>query len=202
MTKETGNAIITTHKLDFEVAPFKPFGIEMEANMKRFRVGTIDGLYSITSESINIIAITNSVKGNGHLNDVFEWFEFSCTNSKMNLMVLEIWNKKFMKHLIKKRGFRQSNKLNVIKYFNPRSNNKIKMNKERRKYLQIALNKLIDAKEIIENMNQEEDESFSNLPEGLQQAHNGQEMETAMNEMDEAVNSIDDAINNLEAIIN
>lgn len=94
------NACITTHKLDFEVAPW-----HHNDAFKKFRVGTCEGLYICTPDLIGIVAVENTHSGNGHLNDVFEWFEFSCIQNKIPLMVLEIMNERFGKHLIEKRGF-------------------------------------------------------------------------------------------------
>lgn len=100
----------STHSIAFEVAPhFMP-------DFLYFRVGTIDGIYCWSEKSYMILAITNEKKGNGHLQDVFDWFENSCKRDKKNLMVLEVWNKRFKKHLIKKRGFVPCDKDHVIKF--------------------------------------------------------------------------------------
>lgn len=110
------NAIVTTHKLDFEAKPFR-IQIEGEPINICFKVGTCSGLYNIAEATVDIIAIANEQKGNGHLEDVFEWFEYSCKTSKRNLRILELMNKKFEKHLITKRGFQKQGAVNVIKYF-------------------------------------------------------------------------------------
>lgn len=109
------NCIITTHNLDFETAPFR---IQIEGDPLNicFRVGTCHGLYCSTDKTYDIIAIENDVKGNGHLEDVFQWFENSCRRDNKNLRVLEFFNKRFKKHLIRKRGFQKQGN-NVIKYF-------------------------------------------------------------------------------------
>ncbi len=70
----------------------------------RFRVGTCTGVYS-TEGKFGILGIENSVKGNGHFEDVLQWFEFSAKRVKVRLYVLEVWNKRLMDHLIEKRGF-------------------------------------------------------------------------------------------------
>lgn len=41
----------------------------------------------------------------GHLDDVFQWFEFSATRYKCPLLILELMNPRFKKHCIDKRGF-------------------------------------------------------------------------------------------------
>lgn len=99
----------STHNLDFETA----IGVGFDTS--RFRVGTCEGLYSCSDGCFNIIAIENNAKGNGHLQDVFDWFENSCKRDGYKLRVLELWNKKFMNHLISKRGFYKIDADNVEK---------------------------------------------------------------------------------------
>lgn len=109
---ESDNAIRTEHNLDFEVA-------ESDMGM-HFRVGTCKGLYGITHDTLYILSVINETQNNGHLNDVFQWFEYSCASFKKNLMVLEIMNSKFYLHLISKRGFipMDAGGSNVVKVFN------------------------------------------------------------------------------------
>jgi hypothetical protein len=64
-----------------------------------------------------MLAVVNDNPGNGHLDDVFEWFEGSCRRDKKNFRILEIWNKAFREHLLTKRGFIAQGKDNAIKYF-------------------------------------------------------------------------------------
>jgi len=89
----------STNNLQLEVA--KHF---MEGFMN-YRVGTCTGIYCWDEKSYMILAVGNDKEGNGNLQDVFDWFENSCKRDKKHLMVLEVWNKRFMKHLIEKRGF-------------------------------------------------------------------------------------------------
>ena len=110
------NAITTTHGLDFEAVPWH-FQVAGEPTNICFRVGTCEGLYVVSKTSIDIIAITNSQRGNGHLDDVLEWFEYSCKQNNFSLKVVEIMNKGFYKHLLLKRGFSKIDKHNLIKYF-------------------------------------------------------------------------------------
>ena len=109
------NVIQTKHKLDFGVAP-SPYDNE---HMK-FRVGTCEGLCGSTQDSYFILAITNKEQGNGHLDDVFEWFEYSAKRDGKNLMVLECMNERFYKHLLAKRDFipLDAKGENCIKVFN------------------------------------------------------------------------------------
>lgn len=99
----------TTHHLQFEVAPW------YMPEFKRFRIGTCEGLWKSTKKSYVILAITNGVQHNGHLDDVFEWFEYSCKRDKRSLVILELWNGAFQEHLISKRGFRIHQGNSVIK---------------------------------------------------------------------------------------
>ena len=101
----------STNNLVFEVAP------HFAQDVSYYRVGTCRGIYSFDANTYTIIAVENDNKGNGHIQDVFDWFENSCKRDKKNLMVAEIMNKNFMKHLIDKRGFKAINGNNVIKIF-------------------------------------------------------------------------------------
>jgi len=102
----------TTHNLDFEASYHSLTGCIS------FRVGTCYGLYDDSGTSYDIIAIFNRTPGNGHFEDVLEWFEASCKRDKRNLRIMEFFNQPFKKHLIEKRGFVPEGENNVIKYFN------------------------------------------------------------------------------------
>lgn len=109
------NAIMTKHCLDFECAPWTPvFPFPDAENYFCFRVGTIEGLWTSTIDSYDILAIENKKPGNGHFDDVLQWFEHSCRRDKKSLRFLEILNDDFREHLIKKRGFKPQGQ-NVIK---------------------------------------------------------------------------------------
>lgn len=103
--------LTTTHKLQFEVAP-PPFG-----DFMLFRVGSCHGQWRSTPTTYDILSIINNDKHNGHLDDVFEWFEFCAKRDNLNLRVLQTWNKRFRNHLINKRGFKVIDSLNLIKTF-------------------------------------------------------------------------------------
>ncbi len=107
------NHLITTNRLDFEVPEHSLYGLQ-------FRIGTCLGLWGSTKDSYYILSVVNKNPGNGHLNDVFEWFEFSCQRDNKNLIVLEIINDSFYKHLLLKRGFVPLDTYgnNCIKIFN------------------------------------------------------------------------------------
>jgi|SRR5882757_3099554 len=113
----------TTHNLSFEVAPY---GISHALNavwpdsddtiFDAFRVGTCEGLWSATENTYDILAIINNSPGNGHLEDVFEWFEHSCQRDERDLRVLHC-HSRFWKYLIEKRGFWAINEEDVTKSF-------------------------------------------------------------------------------------
>lgn len=105
------NAITTTHNLDFEVAPW------VTPEFTRFRIGTCDGLWAKEDRGYAILSVVNDQPGNGHLDDVFEWFEFAAKRDNTDLLVLEIMNESFKKHLTTKRGFVPIDNDNLIKKF-------------------------------------------------------------------------------------
>jgi len=132
----------TTHNLQFECTEWKNLEDETERIFNRidatgnthqflasitnlnkynrkvqlFKIGTCNGVWYPTPTEYRILFIGNSQKGNGHFDDVLEWFEASCKRDKRALVFEEVMNKKFMKHLIKKRGFiKRAN--DAIKHF-------------------------------------------------------------------------------------
>lgn len=67
------------------------------------------------------------------------------------------------------------------------------MNRERRKRLAEAFNKIEDIKEIIEEVKIEEQESLENLPDNFRYGERGEEMESYIEMLDEAYGYLDDA---------
>ena len=66
----------TTHNLDFLQADNTLTGNPY------FKVGTCHGQYSVDDNgNYCIINVINEKKGNGHFNDVLEWFESSAIGS-------------------------------------------------------------------------------------------------------------------------
>lgn len=115
------NSFKTTHDLVFEAAPWTN-ALDPSDNWMVFRVGTCEGVWRSSDDNYSILAITNKEPGNGHFEDVLEWFENSCKRDGKNLMILEVWNDKFKKHLIEKRGFRVVPMTNhVVKDFKDRA---------------------------------------------------------------------------------
>ena len=114
------NAVTTTHRLNFYSRPWKlkwywrlamivvrPKNDDKfpEIKWEEFRVGTCVGQFRVTPEAYEILSIINSAPGNGHLEDLFEWFEYGCRRSRLPLRILRFTNQRFKKHLIDKRGF-------------------------------------------------------------------------------------------------
>ncbi|MEP0004546.1 MAG: hypothetical protein ABJ387_03670 [Balneola sp.] len=93
------NELISTHKLDFNVTDWLP-----HSEFKEFIIGTVRGLWKAEKNWYVILSITNTEPGNGHLEDVFEWFYHSCNRDNKGLKVIEIINERFGYHLVK-RGF-------------------------------------------------------------------------------------------------
>lgn len=109
----------STHQLPFEVAeypnlfPPKPG----EAEWRAFRIGSCEGLWRSTQWAYEILSIVNKQPGNGHLTDVFEWFENSCKRDGKALKILELLNSQFRRHLIDRRGFKPVGESDLIKSF-------------------------------------------------------------------------------------
>lgn len=112
------NSVKTTHNLDFEACPWF-----RNPTIQLFRIGTCEGQWLSTDDAFVIISILNKNPGNGHLDDVFEWFEYSCKRDKKALMIMEFMNDRFKKHCIEKRGFTAiKNTDDVIKEFSEMRN--------------------------------------------------------------------------------
>ena len=100
--------------MPFEAAPYE-IQLEPHKTWQRFRVGTVTGLYYFGPKTIEILAIENSKKNNGHFNDVLQWFMFSCKNNQRDFKFSEVWNQNFKTHLINKQGFIEYSPNNLIK---------------------------------------------------------------------------------------
>lgn len=61
------------------------------------------------------------------------------------------------------------------------------MNKERREKLQEAMTLVGEAKAIIEEVHEQEEEAFESLPENLQYSDRGEVMQEAINALDDAI---------------
>jgi hypothetical protein len=100
----------TTHNLEFEAAPW-----DVDPSIALFRIGTCEGQWQVIGKAYVIISILNKESGNGHLDDVFEWFEHSAKRDGMGLIVAAVMNARFKEHLLKKRGFMDMGMDSVIK---------------------------------------------------------------------------------------
>lgn len=105
------NAVKTTHNLDFEACAWP-----RDPSIMLFKIGTCNGQWYSTDLSYTILSILNDNPGNGHLNDVFEWFEYSCKRDGKFLIIEELMNDRFREHLILKRGFITGKGNGLIKF--------------------------------------------------------------------------------------
>lgn len=97
----------TTNGQDFFSAPYaRPWNFD---NYQQFKIGTMFGLWKWEKDNFVILAIQNDKRHNGHLEDVFDWFMCSAVCAQVPLVIRSVDNKRFLKHLIEKRGFVQIN---------------------------------------------------------------------------------------------
>lgn len=75
------------------------------------------------------------------------------------------------------------------------------MNKARRERISEAIEQLRSLRDELEELSEEEQEAFDNLPENLQYSNRGELMEEAIGALTEAYESIDDVIDNIEGVI-
>lgn len=68
------------------------------------------------------------------------------------------------------------------------------MNATRRKELNKLIEQLEDIKIQIENLQQEEQDAYDNLPESLQDSERGERMQEAADELENAASSVDEVI--------
>lgn len=67
------------------------------------------------------------------------------------------------------------------------------MNKQRRKRLEQAFEKLGEVKDILEEVKEEEQDAYDNLPENFQYGERGEEMQGYIEMIDEAYGYLEDA---------
>ena len=75
------------------------------------------------------------------------------------------------------------------------------MNKTRRKKLEWILSDLETVRDEIENVKEDEQEAFDNLPESIQYSEKGEQMEMNVSDLEELYESIDTAIYNLNELL-
>lgn len=74
------------------------------------------------------------------------------------------------------------------------------MNKQRRKRLTEAFNKIAEVMGILEEVKSEEEESYENLPDNFRDGERGEEMQNYIEMLEEANNYLDDANSVIEQI--
>lgn len=74
------------------------------------------------------------------------------------------------------------------------------MNKERRIKIRNIIKEIEQVKEKLQDVLNEEESVFDNMPENLQYSMRGEESEESIDYMDEAVDALDNAIEQLEEI--
>ncbi len=73
------------------------------------------------------------------------------------------------------------------------------MNKVRRKALDEVISKIEEAKELLENLQAEEEEYRDNMPENLQGSERYEAADAAVDNMSSAVDALDEAISSIES---
>lgn len=76
-----------------------------------------------------------------------------------------------------------------------------KMNKQRRKKIEKLIDELDSIYRDLDEINDEEQSSFDNLPESFQEGEKCQRMEEIINTIDEVKQSIEDSIGQLQEIL-
>ena len=69
----------------------------------------------------------------------------------------------------------------------------LNLNKEKRRRLREAQRLLASATRIVEQVRDEEQDDFDNMPESLQESDNGQRMEEAIDHLDDALRALEEA---------
>ena len=75
------------------------------------------------------------------------------------------------------------------------------MNAQRRKSIQEVIDQLTDLQSTVENLKDEEQEAYDNLPENLQGSERGEAMSESADNLDSAYNSIDEVLEYLNTAI-
>lgn len=73
------------------------------------------------------------------------------------------------------------------------------MNKARRKALDEVISKIEEAKELLENLQAEEEEYRDNMPKNLQGSERYEAADAAVDNMSSAVDALDEAISSIES---
>ena len=76
------------------------------------------------------------------------------------------------------------------------------MNKQRRKEIEIAYQKVADALAVLNNCRDEEQEALDNLPENLQFSKRADDLTDNIDQLEYAIGNLEDALNDIEDLIN
>ena len=74
------------------------------------------------------------------------------------------------------------------------------MKEERLKTLKRCLNMIQNAHDVLEEVRDDEQDAFDNLPEGLQYSERGDLMQEAVDNLDVAIDTLDDVLSSLESV--
>ena len=74
------------------------------------------------------------------------------------------------------------------------------MNNKRRKQIGLAIGKIEEASNILQEVLDEEEEAFDNMPENLQGSIRGEESQEAIDLLGSSIDSMEELINELETI--
>ncbi len=127
ITRLADQAFVSSHRLSFEVTPWRPdaemaklLGVDpndlVRDGWMLFRIGTCGGQWRCAGDAYEILSVINDRPGNGHFDDVLEWFEQSCRRDGKPLRIREVANERLKRHLMEKRGFRPEGD-DVVKEF-------------------------------------------------------------------------------------
>lgn len=75
------------------------------------------------------------------------------------------------------------------------------MNKARRKWLQSVIDALEEQKGELESIQEEEQEAFDNMPEGLQDSDRGQTIYENIDTLESAASNLEDIISELQEVL-
>lgn len=75
------------------------------------------------------------------------------------------------------------------------------MNKFRRQCIKELIYKITELKDEVDELLQEEQDCYDNMPENLQCSERGENSEEAISNLDDACSCLDDCISNLESAI-
>lgn len=75
------------------------------------------------------------------------------------------------------------------------------MNAARRKRIQDVIEKVDELKTVIEELHDEEQGAYDNLPESFQESERGEAMEAAADNLDSAMSNMEEVLDSLNAAI-